>query len=333
MFNLIDLLFALKHLLPKLFLYIHSYIQLRLEHHDLILKLTIFSLHKVLLGLLTLQFRLQLTYLCLHEPLLLVSLHYHLLMKLGLRVHLVNLLSSPLNLVLQAHVLIPDPLYLKLPVLHLLLHVLDLSVHIPVPSFPPDHVHVKLQLLNLCLQLNLSLPTPLCLLLEHLVLTLQLFELVHACLERLIVELLVPLVLLLLPLVLVLHLEEPLIHQVIVLSHRDHLPPHLICVASLIRCWWVEVYQLRVKRGRSLRGCRVVIEGALLFKVLLPGLLRGGRVKPLDTSSVVWVLVRVLAVWVVQQNFVLVRDTWGHVAYFTYDLLTISDKLSLIVPR
>ncbi len=288
----------------------------------------------MLLGLLTLQLRLELTYLCLHEPLFLVPLHYHLFMKLGLRVHLVNLLSGPLNLMLQPHVLIPDPLYLKLPVLHLLLHVLDLPVHIPVPSFPPDHVHVKLQLLNLCLQLNLSLPTPLCLLLEHLVLTLQLFELVHACLERLIVELLVPLVLLLLPLVLVLHLEEPLIHQVIVLSHRDHLPPHLLCVASLIRCFcWVEVYQLRVERGRSLRGCRVVIEGALLFKKLLPGLLRGRWVKPLDTSSVVRVLVRVLAVRVVQQNFVLVRDTWGHVAYFTYDLLTISDKLALIVSR
>jgi len=36
---------------------------------------------------------------------------------------------------------------------------------------------------------------------------------------------------------------------------------------------------------------------------------------------------------VVQQNFVLVWDTWGHVTYFAYDLLTISDKLSLIVPR
>ena len=70
-----------------------------------------------------------------------------------------------------------------------------------------------------------------------------------------------------------------------------------------------------------------------MFKVLLPGLLRGRRVKPLDASSVVRVLVRVLAVRVVQQNFVLVRDTWSHVAYFTYDLLTISDKLSLIVAR
>jgi len=67
--------------------------------------------------------------------------------------------------------------------------------------------------------------------------------------------------------------------------------------------------------------------------VLFKGALLGLVVEPLDTSSIVGVLVRVVVVWVVHKNFVLVRDPWGHVAYFAYDLLTVSYKFSLIVSR
>jgi hypothetical protein len=111
-------------------------------------------------------------------------------------------------------------------------------------------------------------------------------------------------VLLLLPLVLVLHLEEPLIHQVVVLPHLHHLSPHLVGVAPLNQiARRVKVYQLRVKRGRSLGGrCRVVIEGTRFLMLVLVErslLLRGLLIKPLDTSSVVWVLVWIVLVWVV----------------------------------
>ena len=146
--------------------------------------------------------------------------------------------------------------------------------------------------------------------------------------------------LLLLLFVLVLHLEESLIHQIVVFSHLDHLLPHLISVTSVqkITGLRVKVDKLRIKRGWSLWGCcirGIIVEVTRLLLLILfeLPLLRSHLIDPLNPSSIVRVLVRIVIVGMVEQNFVLIGDPGRHITYFTYDLLTISHELTLIVSR
>lgn len=77
MLHLVHLLLQLKHLLAELLLDVVSDVELRLEHHDLILQFRVLSLEVVLLGLLMLEFLLHLTQLLVDLAFLLVTLHEH----------------------------------------------------------------------------------------------------------------------------------------------------------------------------------------------------------------------------------------------------------------
>lgn len=76
--------------------------------------------------------------------------------------HLVYLLTRPIHLMLQPHVLSPHPVNLEITVLDLLLHALQISVEVSrtataSSSLTSHHVKIKFKLLDLRLKIDLSL--------------------------------------------------------------------------------------------------------------------------------------------------------------------------------
>lgn len=113
------------------------------------------------LGLLTLELGLQLIHLLVHHSPLLVALENYLFMEVILLVCFVYLLTSAFQLVLQPNVLLAHTIYFEIPVLYLFLHTLHFPLILVrvaiICSFSFNHIHVEFKLLNLCLQVNLSL--------------------------------------------------------------------------------------------------------------------------------------------------------------------------------